>query len=343
MNKNSKIFIAGSAGMVGSAIVRNLLRKNYRNFLGSWHSQMPDPSIYQPLNRSVDLTKDLKLFQIDLTVQDQVASFFEREKPDYVFLAAAIVGGIHANNAYPADFIHNNLTIQGNIIHSAYQFGTKRLLFLGSSCIYPKEARQPMKEEYLLTGPLEPTNEPYAIAKIAGVKMCEAFNRQYGTQFIAIMPTNLYGPNDNFDLKTSHVIPALINKFYNAKQSGAKEVVVWGTGIPRREFLHVDDLADLSVFVMELQDEIVRKNFLSYPDPCFLNVGTGKDLTIAQLAGLVKYAVGFSGNIVFDPSKPDGTPRKLLDISRLRALGWEPGIELKKGIVESCKWYRGTR
>jgi len=343
MNKDSKIFIAGAAGMVGSAIVRNLLKKQFRNIVGTWHSKSPDPQIYQPYNRLGELPEALKLNQVDLTIQNQVRSFLEKEKPDYVFFAAAKVGGIQANNEFPADFIHKNLTIQGNIIHSAYQFGVERLLFLGSSCIYPKEACQPIKEEYLLTGLLEPTNEPYAIAKIAGIKMCEAFNRQFRTQFIAIMPTNLYGPNDNFDLTTSHVLPSMLRKFHDAKQTGTKEVVIWGTGKPRREFLHVDDLADFSVFAMALQDEVVKKQFLSYPYPCFVNVGTGKDLTIEELAHLVKNIVGFSGSVVFDQSKPDGTPRKLLDISRLSALGWKPSIELEKGIEDTYKWYRATK
>jgi len=339
MNKNSKIFIAGAAGMVGSAIVRNLLKKGYRNLLGSWHSRMPDPDIYQPFNKLDDLPEELRLFQVDLTVQDKVTLFFEREKPEYVLLAAAKVGGIYANNEYPADFIHTNLILQGNVISSAHRFNTKRLLFLGSSCIYPKEASQPMKEEYLLTGLLEPTNEPYAIAKIAGIKMCEAFNRQYGSQFIAIMPTNLYGPNDNFDLKTSHVLPALLRKFYDAKESGLKEVTVWGTGTPRREFLHVDDMADLAVFVMNLDDEVITSTFLDYPRPCFVNVGIGKDVTIAELASLVNDTVGFKGKMVFDPSKPDGMPRKLLNISRLRDLGWVPKINLEDGINDTYKWY----
>jgi len=339
MNKDSKIFIAGAAGMVGSAIVRNLLKNGYNNLVGSWNSQMPDPRIYHPTCGPDRLPKELTLVQIDLTRQDQVASFFAKEKPKYVFLAAARVGGISANNEFPADFIHTNLMLQGNVIQSAHSFKVRRLLFFGSSCIYPKEAPQPMKEEYLLTGLLEPTNEPYAIAKIAGIKMCEAFNRQHGAQFIAIMPTNLYGPNDNFDLQTSHVLPALIRKFCEAKNSGADTVSIWGTGTPRREFLHVDDMADLAVFVMNLDDEVITKTFLDYPRPCFVNVGIGKDVTIAELASLVNDTVGFKGKIVFNPSKPDGMPRKLLNISRLRELGWIAKVNLEDGINDTYKWY----
>jgi len=281
----------------------------------------------------------LKLTRIDLLNQDAVNGFFSNEKPDYVFLAAARVGGIHANNTYPADFIHDNLVIQSNIINAARKNRVKRLLFLGSSCIYPKNAPQPMKEEHLLTGLLEPTNEPYAIAKIAGIKMCESYNRQYNTQFIAVMPTNLYGPNDNFDLKTSHVLPALIRKFHEAKLFKTEEVTVWGTGSPRREFLHVDDMADACQHVMNLSDAKVEKHLCNYPFPCFVNVGTGKDCTIKELAMTIKKQVGFQGNLVFDASKPDGTPQKLLDVSRLDSLGWRASIVLRDGVKDAYEWF----
>ncbi|NWH03713.1 GDP-L-fucose synthase family protein [Desulfobacter latus] len=330
MNTSDKIFIAGAAGMVGSAIVRNLAAKGFSNLIGSYHSRRLDELDALPI----------KMVQIDLKNQDAVSRFFQTEKPAYVFLAAARVGGIHANNTYPAQFIHDNLVIQNNIIHSAYENNVERLLFLGSSCIYPKEAPQPMKEEYLLTGPLEATNEPYALAKIAGIKMCESYNRQYGTRYVAVMPTNLYGTNDNFDLENSHVLPALIRKFHEAKVSGQKEVVVWGTGSPRREFLHVDDMADASVYVMSLEDEVVEKHLTNYPSPCFVNVGTGTDLTIKELAMIVKEAVGFDGDLVFDTTKPDGTLRKLLNVDRLSRLGWTAEISIKQGIHATYTWYR---
>ncbi len=311
MNKTSKIYIAGHTGLVGSALTRKLTADGHTNL------------IY----RTID--------ELDLTRQAAVESFFAAEKPEYVFLAAAKVGGIHANNTYPADFIYSNLAIQNNIIHSAYKYGVKRLLFLGSSCIYPKLCPQPMKEEHLLTGLLEPTNEPYALAKIAGIKMCESYNRQYGTQFIAVMPTNLYGPNDNFDLQTSHVMPALIRKFHEAKISNLPEAVVWGSGTPRREFLYVDDMAAGCVFVMNLPDEAVKAHLLNYPHPCFVNLGTGDDITIADLATLIAKVTGFTGKLVFDASKPDGTPRKLLDVTRLKALGWRPEVSLESGISKA--------
>ena len=329
MNKNSKIFIAGASGMVGSALVRNLLKKGYSNLVCSYHSKILGEQKSLPV----------KMIQINLQSQEAVNHFFAAEKPAYVFLAAAKVGGIQANNIYPAQFIYENLIIQSNIIHAAYQNNVQRLLFLGSSCIYPKLAPQPMKEEHLLTGLLEPTNEPYAIAKIAGIKMCEAYNRQYSTHFMAVMPTNLYGPNDNFDLENSHVLPALIRKFHEAKISGKSEVVVWGTGSPRREFLHVDDMADACVFVMNLDEQITASELLDASKPCFANVGSGTDCTIRELAQLVKNAVGFSGELVFDSSKPDGTPRKLLDVSRLDTLGWRPSISLMQGIQETYQWY----
>ncbi len=315
--------------MVGSAIIRNLVQKGYGNLIGSTRTRMLD----EQKNMS------LKLTRIDLLNQEAVNQFFLKEKPDYVFLAAARVGGIHANNTYPANFIHDNLVVQSNIINAAWKNRVKRLLFLGSSCIYPKNAPQPMKEEHLLTGLLEPTNEPYAIAKIAGIKMCESYNRQYNTQFIAVMPTNLYGPNDNFDLETSHVLPALIRKFHEAKLSNAKEVTIWGTGFPCREFLHVDDMADACQHVMNLSNSKVEKHLTNYPSPCFVNVGTGKDCTIKELAMTIKEQMGFEGKIVFDTSKPDGTRQKLLDVSHLNKFGWTAKIILEKGIKNTYEWY----
>lgn len=340
MNKNSKIFVAGAGGMVGSAIIRNLLGKGYNNIVGSFHSRIPDAPIFTLIPESESIPNGLALAKIDLGLQNEVKCFFEEHRPDYVFLAAAKVGGIHANNSFPAEFIYNNLSIQLNVIHASYDAKVNRLLFLGSSCIYPKYASQPMKEEYLLTGKLEPTNEPYAVAKIAGIKMCESYNRQYGTKFIAVMPTNLYGPNDNFDLETSHVIPALIRKFHEAKCAEAPEVVVWGTGFPRREFLHVDDMADASVFVMNLDDALIHEHFLNYPKPCFVNVGTGVDSTIKELAEIIKEIVGYKGALVFDTSKPDGTHRKLLDISRLQAVGWLSRINISDGILDTYNNYK---
>lgn len=297
MQKQDKIFVAGHRGMVGSAIVRKLKKEGYNNLL---------------LRTSSEL---------DLRNQQAVTAFFESEKPYYVFLAAAKVGGIVANNTYRADFIYENLAIQNNVIHQSYKAGVKKLLFLGSSCIYPRMAPQPIREEYLLTGELEQTNEPYAIAKIAGLKMCESYHRQYGCQFISVMPTNLYGPNDNYDLNNSHVLPALIRKFYEAVEQHKPEVTVWGSGKPRREFLHVDDLADACYFLMQ-----------HYSGEWALNIGTGEDISIAELAGLIKNISGFNGTLVFDSSKPDGTPRKLLDVSRIHSLGWKHRIGLEEGI-----------
>ena len=308
MEKDGKIYVAGHLGMVGSAILRNLKLKGYTNFV----------------LRSID--------ELDLTRQKEVEQFFESEHPDYVFLAAAKVGGIYANNTFPADFIYINLQIQNNIIHSSYKYGVKKLCFLGSSCIYPKYAPQPMKEDYLLDGKLEPTNEPYAIAKIAGIKMCEAYNRQYGTNFISVMPTNLYGINDNFDLETSHVAPALIRKFIEAKEANAPSVVIWGTGKPRREFLFVDDMADSCVFLME-----------NYNKSDFINIGVGTDITIAELANIIKEEVGYEGAIVYDSTKPDGTPQKLLDVSRLNSLGWNAKTPLREGIRKTIEWYKENR
>lgn len=315
MEKNSKIFIAGSNGLVGSAIVRRLRSGGYTNLLTP------------------------EIDELDLTDSRAVADFFAAEKPEYVILAAAKVGGIHANNTFPADFIHINLTIQNNVIHQAFLSGVKRLLFLGSSCIYPKLAPQPMREEHLLTGLLEPTNEPYAIAKIAGIKMCESYNRQYGTKFVAVMPTNLYGPGDNFHPENSHVLPALIRRFHEAKCKGKSEVVVWGTGTPMRELLYVDDMADGSVFVLELDDATLAEKLLNYPEPCFVNLGTGVDVTIRELAEAVKAVVGFDGELVFDTTKPDGTKRKLLDVSRMKSLGWEAKVSLRDGIEKTYEWF----
>lgn len=304
MNKDSKIYVAGHRGLVGSAIVRNLEERGYTNIIYRTHKEL------------------------DLTRQVEVEKFFEEEKPEYVFLAAAKVGGIHANNTRPAEFIYDNLMIESNIIHSAYKYGVKKLLFLGSSCIYPKFANQPIKEEYLLTGELEPTNEGYAIAKITGIELCKFYRRQYGCDFISAMPTNLYGINDNFDLETSHVLPALIRKFHEAKINNQEEVVMWGTGKPLREFMYVDDLADALVHLM-----------LNYSDEIHVNMGTGKDLSIGELAQIVKEVVGYEGKIVNDLSKPDGTPRKLLDVSRLEATGWKYKTELRDGIERVYAWY----
>lgn len=297
----SKIYIAGHRGMVGSAIIRRLQSLGYTNLLIRKHSEL------------------------DLTNQLSVEQFLKQEKPDYIFLAAAKVGGIHANNTYRGEFIYQNLMIEANVVHAAWQAGVKRLLFLGSSCIYPRDCPQPIKEENLLTGPLEPTNEPYAIAKIAGIKLCESYNLQYGTQYVSVMPTNLYGPNDNYDLNNSHVLPALIRKAHEAKLRGDVSYVVWGSGQPMREFLYVDDMAEACVFLMECPD---------IQDGLF-NVGTGQDVTIRELAETVMDVVGFRGEIVFDASKPDGTPRKLLNVDRMRALGWEAQTSLREGIQKA--------
>ncbi len=297
MNPTDRVYVAGHRGLVGSAITRRLRALGYSNL--------------------VERTRD----QLDLCRQREVELFFEAERPEYVFLAAARVGGIMANNTYRGDFIRENLLVQTNVIDAAYRCGTKKLLFLGSSCIYPKLAPQPIKEQYLLSGPLEPTNQPYAVAKIAGIEMLDAYRRQYGFRGVSVMPTNLYGPNDNYDLATSHVLPALLRRFHEAKTKSAPEVVLWGTGKPRREFLHVDDFADAAVFVMR-----------EYDDAQILNVGTGEDIAIGELAKLIADIVGFKGAIRFDTEKPDGTPRKLLDVSRLHALGWRARIPLAEGI-----------
>ncbi|HEY4512231.1 MAG TPA: GDP-L-fucose synthase [Candidatus Paceibacterota bacterium] len=304
MDKRSKIFVAGHKGLVGSAILRALQKKGYVNIVTRTRGQL------------------------DLFNEKEVASFFAREKPEYIFIAAAKAGGIMANDTKPAEFIFENLKIQNNIIHNAYLSSVEKLLFLGSSCIYPKSARQPIIEKYLLTGPLEETNAPYAIAKIAGISMCQSYNRQYGTNFISAMPTNLYGPNDNFDLTTSHVIPAMLRKFHDAKSQQKEEVVLWGSGTPKREFLHVDDLAEALVFLMKKYDKSE-----------IINIGTGKDISIKKLALMIKKTTGFDGRIVWDKTKPDGTLRKLLDTSKIRKIGWKNKIELKKGIEKTYKWY----
>ena len=317
MNKNSKIYIAGHRGLVGSALMRNLKSAGYTNLILRTHAEL------------------------DLTDQAATEAFFAQEKPDYVFLAAAKVGGILANNSYPAEFIRDNLAIQTNIIHAAYKNGVTRLMFLGSSCIYPKLAPQPMKEEYLLTGPLEPTNRPYALAKIAGIEMCWSYNRQYGTKYLAVMPTNLYGPGDNYHLENSHVIPALIRKFHEAMRANAKEVVVWGTGTPKREFLYSEDMSDACIYLMNLpdgsfdvllgSDETMSGKF----EPPLVNIGVGNDVSIGDLAILIKQVVGYTGEIIFDTSKPDGTPRKLMDVSRLNELGWSAPTSLPAGLARA--------
>lgn len=313
MRSDGRIYVAGHRGLAGSAIMRRLQAGGYANLITRTHAEL------------------------ELIDGAAVQRFFQKEKPEYVFLAAAKVGGILANDTCPADFIHQNLAIQTNVIHESWRAGVKRLLFLGSSCIYPRDCPQPMKEEYLLTGPLEPTNRPYAIAKIAGIEMCSAYNRQYGTQFLSAMPTNLYGPGDNYDLQTSHVLPALIRKMHEAKARGAREVVVWGTGNPRREFLYSDDMADACVFLMTA--EVSRLQPLVERYPPLINIGSGKDLTIRELAQMVAAIVGYSGALRFDTSKPDGTMRKLLDISRLQSLGWRPLLALRDGIEKAYADY----
>lgn len=302
MEKESKVYIAGHRGMVGSAIYRKLEKEGFTNFVTRTSQEL------------------------DLRNQQQVADFFAAEQPDYVFLAAAKVGGIVANNTYRAEFLYDNLAIQSNVIHQSYLHKVKKLLFLGSSCIYPKLAPQPLKEEYLLTGPLEHTNEPYAIAKIAGLKMCEAYHDQYGCNFISVMPTNLYGPNDNYDLNTSHVLPALLRRFYEAKESSTETVTLWGSGAPLREFLHADDLAGACYFLMN-----------NYNEPAPVNIGVGHDISIKELAELIKSITGYTGTITWDSSKPDGTPRKLMDVSKLTAAGWRASISLQQGIAEVYK------
>ncbi len=313
MNERGKIYIAGHRGMVGSALVRRLTALGHTNLLTASHAEL------------------------DLLDQAEVNGFFARQRIDQVYLAAARVGGIHANNTYPADFIYQNLMIEANLIHAAHQHGVQKLLFLGSSCIYPQLAAQPMAEEALLTGPLEPTNEPYAIAKIAGIKLCESYNRQHGRDYRSVMPTNLYGPGDNFHPENSHVIPGLLRRFHEAVQCGAERVIIWGTGTPRREFLHVDDMAAACVHVMELDPAVYQAH--TRPMLSHINVGTGQDVTIRELAETIARVTGFGGELVFDPSRPDGTPRKLLDVSRLKALGWEARIGLEAGLRDAYGWY----
>ena len=313
MDLNDKIYIAGHRGLVGSAIVRQLESRGFTNLIMRAHKEL------------------------DLTNQAQVQNFFTQENPDYVILAAAKVGGIHANNIYPADFIYQNIMIEANIIHAAYEYKVKRLLFLGSTCIYPKAVEQPMREDAILTNTLEPTNEPYALAKIAGIKLCESYNRQHGTDFRSVMPTNLYGVNDNFHPENSHVIPALMQRFHQAKVDNDAEVVVWGTGNAMREFLYVDDMAEASLFVLELDEEIYKNNtqtMLSH-----INVGTGKDVTIREMAETMKEVVGYKGKLTFDATKPDGTPRKLINVTRLSNMGWKYKIDLEDGLKKTYAWY----
>ncbi len=314
MQPTSKIYVAGHRGLVGSALMRGLQQKGYANLITRTHAEL------------------------DLTDQAAVRDFFAAEKPEYVLLAAAKVGGILANNTYPAEFIQQNLVIQANVIHEAWRNNVKRLLFLGSSCIYPKECPQPIKEDYLLTGLLEPTNRPYALAKIAGIEMCHAYNRQYGTRYISVMPTNLYGPGDNYDLQKSHVMPALIRKMHEARLAGQDEVVVWGTGKPMREFLYSDDMADACLFLLEQPEEKLDTLF-NEDRPPLVNVGSGTDVTIRELAELVAETVGYQGKLTFDASKPDGTMRKLMDVSRLKALGWQYKTQLKDGIAKAYQAY----
>jgi len=313
MDLTDKIYIAGHRGLVGSAIVRQLKNRGFSNLLLRTHNEL------------------------DLIKQTDVLSFFQKERPDYVILAAAKVGGIYANNSYPADFIYQNIMIEANVIHAAYKYNVRRLLFLGSTCIYPRAVRQPMCEDALLTNTLEPTNEPYALAKISGIKLCESYNRQYGTDFRSVMPTNLYGPNDNFHLENSHVIPALMRRFHEAKVNNDAEVVVWGSGNPMREFLYVDDMANASLFVLEASRSIYQSN--TKPMLSHINVGTGRDVTIRELAKLMKKVTDFKGEIVFDKSKPDGAPRKLVDVSRLSNMGWTFNISLEEGLAKTYNWY----
>jgi len=313
MNLNEKIYIAGHRGLVGSAIVRQLELRGFSNLIMRTHKEL------------------------DLTNQAQVQDFFKQEKPDYVILAAAKVGGIHANNTYPADFIYQNMMIEANVISSAHENKVKRLLFLGSTCIYPKSVEQPMREDALLTDVLEPTNEPYALAKIAGIKLCESYNRQHGTDFRSVMPTNLYGINDNFHPENSHVIPALMRRFHEAKVNNDAEVVVWGTGSAMREFLYVDDMAEASLFVLELDEHTYKDN--TQPMLSHINVGTGKDTTIREVAETMKRVVGYQGKLTFDATKPDGATRKLIDVSRLSNMGWKYGIDLDDGLKKTYKWY----
>lgn len=317
MKKDSRIYVAGHTGLVGSAFVRILEKNGFKNLIVSSHKEL------------------------DLTDQPSVSSFFDREKPDFVFLAAAKVGGILANSTYPAEFIHDNLAIQTNIIHEAWKNGVKRLLFLGSSCIYPRDCPQPIKEEYLLTGPLEPTNRPYALAKIAGIEMCWSYNRQYGTKYFSVMPTNLYGPGDNYDLQNSHVAPALIRKMHEAKKNGYSKVTIWGTGTPRREFLSSEDMADACLYLMSLPDAKIEPIFTQNGPP-LVNIGYGKDLTIRELAELIRDIIGYNGELVFDITKPDGTHQKWLDSSILERFGWKPKILLQDGLAAAYQDFKSA-
>jgi nucleoside-diphosphate-sugar epimerase len=357
MQKQDKIFIAGASGMVGSALIRALIKNGYTDIIGSYHSRRPDSSLLLP--EGFDLSSSisdelrikphdsrqsrltpyaLRLTKIDLTDQAAVQNFHNEHRPDHVFLAAAKVGGIHANNTYPAEFIYQNLIMEANVIHASHLAGVKQLLFLGSSCIYPKFAEQPMREDSLLTGTLEPTNEPYAIAKIAGIKLCESYNRQHSTDYRSVMPTNLYGSGDNFHHKDSHVIPALMRRIHEAKKQEDKTVTVWGSGKPKREFLHVDDLADACMFIMNMP----REDYSQATEPMLshVNVGTGTDISIASLAQMIAEVVGFEGEIVYDTSMPDGTPRKLLDVSKLVGMGWKPEITLEEGLKQTYAWFQ---
>jgi len=313
MNLNDKIYIAGHGGLVGSAVVRQLEERGFTNLLMRTHKEL------------------------DLTNQVSVQTLFKNEQPDYVILAAGKVGGIYANNTYPADFIYQNIMIEANVIHAAYEYKVKRLLFLGSTCIYPKAVEQPMREDAILTNTLEPTNEPYALAKIAGIKLCESYNRQHDTDFRSVMPTNLYGINDNFHSENSHVIPALMRRFHEAKMNNDTEVTVWGTGNAMREFLYVDDMAAASLFVLELDEQIYQAN--TKPMLSHINIGTGMDITIREMAETMKQVVGFKGRLTFDTAKPDGSPRKLIDVTRLSDIGWEYTTKLKEGLEKTYKWY----
>jgi GDP-L-fucose synthase len=319
VSTNARIYVAGHRGLVGTALVRTLQKNGYCNLILRTHAEL------------------------DLTVETDVARFFASEHPEYVVLAAAKVGGILANDTYPADFIRENLAIQGNVIQHSYRVGVKRLLFLGSSCIYPRLAPQPIKEEYLLSGPLEPTNRPYAVAKIAGIEMCWSYNRQYGTRYLTVMPSNLYGPGDNYDLNNSHVIPALIRKIAEAHEQGRSSVTLWGTGTPRREFLYSEDMAEACLFLLSLPDEQFKPLTNSQQEPPLINVGWGEDVRIRELAAMIAEVVGFKGTIAFDASKPDGTPRKLLDVSRLTRLGWKPSVSLRKGLELAYGAFRHER
>jgi GDP-L-fucose synthase len=316
MDKQARIYVAGHRGLAGSAIVRHLQEQGYRNLLLRTHAEL------------------------ELTDQAAVREFFEREKPEYVFLAAARVWGIVANNSYPAEFIYGNLAVEANVLHESWRAGVKRVLFLGSSCIYPRDCPQPMKEEYLLTGPLESTNRPYAVAKIAGIELCWSYNRQYGTRFLAAMPTNLYGPGDNYDLNNSHVLPALIRKMHEAKSAGSAQVIVWGTGTPKREFLYSEDMAEACVYLLNLPDARFEE-FLTETAPPLVNIGYGEDLSIAELARTVARIVGFRGELFFDHSKPDGTPRKLLDSGRIQSFGWRARTRFDEGIAAAYKDFLG--